>query len=213
VDAVESAVAAVTRILCAPVDMHPLAAAALARYAPGAEIVPISRLDGAAYWREISQRWDAADDLLIIEQDIEVTAGTISALTGCAEPWCVFAYKSQGWDSDGLPYWKTVTYSLGCTKFSCQIQRHVEVPAIQAALDDCPENCHGRWYHLDCHIGQQLHEAGYQPHVHGMVKHHHDYRPADPAPPLSETIRISGDIEEIRIALQRLGWKAEGLHV
>jgi hypothetical protein len=40
------------------------------------------------------------------------------------------------------------------------------------------ETCHGAgcWWHLDGEIARELEDAGFAPHVHGDVPHHHDYR-------------------------------------
>ena len=161
------------RVLFCPVTPHPDAVAAIARYAPQAEQPDVTG-NKYAYWREISARWTGEADLIIIEQDIEIAADTIASLEDCPEPWCVFAY----------PIFRRkirLRVGLGCTKISAAAQRQVTARAIAEGFALC-RDCKGAgcWWHLDGRVSAMLKHAGYAPHVHGDVIHHHDYHgPAD----------------------------------
>ena len=155
-------------VLCCPAQPHPDAMAALAKYAPQAEIVDVSE-DNFAYWREISARWKGERDLIIIEQDIEISADTVRELEECDQDWCCFAY----------PIFRTkvrLRLGLGCTKISAAAQRKVTARAVADGFTTCA-TCKGQgcWWHLDGRVARMLKRGGFFPHVHGEVIHHHDY--------------------------------------
>jgi len=160
------------RVLCCPADPHPDAMAALAKYAPQAETPDVAD-DKFAYWREIRTRWTGERDLIIIEQDIEIDADTVKSLEECDQDWCCFAY----------PIFRRqvrLRAGLGCTKFSTAAQKLVTSREISEGFELCGE-CKGAgcWWHLDGRISQMLKHRGLSPHVHGDVKHHHDYHAMD----------------------------------
>ena len=164
-----TAQAASARVLCCTATPHPDAMDALARYAAGAELIDVSG-DNYAYWREIRSRWTGERDLVIIEQDIEISSDTVASLEQCDQDWCVFAY----------PIFRRkirLRVGLGCTKISAAAQRRVSARSIAEGFELC-RDCKGQgcWWHLDGRISALLKNAGYSPHVHGDVKHHHDYQ-------------------------------------
>jgi len=115
------------RVLCCFTDLYDATQAALAKYAPDAELVDVSG-DDYAYWKAICAAWTGEDDLLIVEQDIEIHKTVIPQMAACPEPWCTFPYRL--WRPDAWCY-----NALGCTKFSAGLQRDVspaEIEQVQA---------------------------------------------------------------------------------
>lgn len=156
------------RVLFCPVNPHPAAIAALKEYAPHAEIVDVTG-DNYAYWREIRDRWTGERDLIIVEQDIEIGPDTITSMESCKQDWCCYAY----------PIFRTkvrLRVGLGCIKISAAAQQRIPVEKITEGFITCAA-CRGKgcWWHLDGRVAHMLKRAGYFPHVHGDVIHHHDY--------------------------------------
>jgi hypothetical protein len=156
------------RVLFCSVSPHPAALAALEQYAPQAELLDVSG-DNYCYWREIRSRWTGERDLILVEQDIEIGPGTVAAMESCGQDWCCHAY----------PIFRTqvrLRVGLGCTKISAAAQREIPVSLIEEGFSSCAA-CRGKgcWWHLDGRISHLLKRAGYFPHVHGDVIHHHDY--------------------------------------
>ena len=155
--------------LCCYANLHPATKAALAAFAPDAEMADTSA-SIYAYWEAISSRWTGADDLLIIEQDIEIHAGVLPGLAACPRPWCVYPYQIH--DRGTL-----LDFGLGCTRFRAGAQQAVSTGAIQSQPGECSE-CHGApgcWRHLDCKITWAMHAAGITQCVHWPgVQHHND---------------------------------------
>lgn len=157
------------RVLCAYTSLHPAAAAALAAYAPDADLVDVSgsKLD---YWRAIAERWDGTDDLVIIEQDNEIDERVLPSFAECPEPWCTFSY----------PIFRTsvdLTIGLGCVRFSAGVQKMASAEKIAEGFALCTA-CQGGgcWWHLDSRIAELLkYRYGLRQHVHGQIAHHHDY--------------------------------------
>ena len=156
------------RVLCCTVSPHEKAMQALAEYAPQAEIVDVTG-DNYRYWNEIRERWTGKTDLIIIEQDVEISEDVISSMESCDQDWCCYAY----------PIFRTkvrLRVGLGCIKISARAQRKVTPEKIAEAFSTCAA-CRGKgcWWHLDGNIAAQLKRGGFFPHVHGDVIHHHDY--------------------------------------
>ena len=156
------------RVLCCTVSPHPDAIAALERYAPHAEIVDVTG-DNYAYWNAIAARWTGDRDLIIIEQDIEVGPETIATMASCKQDWCCYAYT----------IFRTkvrLRVGLGCIKISAAAQRKITVASVAEGFETCA-TCRGKgcWWHLDGRVAACLKKAGFFPHVHGDVTHHHDY--------------------------------------
>jgi hypothetical protein len=68
---------------------------ALAGHAPAADIVCTGDA-GTEYWRQISSRRNGRDDLVIIEQDVQITADVLPSFAACPEPWG----PEPSWDND-----------------------------------------------------------------------------------------------------------------
>jgi hypothetical protein len=156
------------QVLFCTVNPHPDAAAAVEKYAPQAEIVDVTG-DNYAYWNAIRERWTGVRDLIIVEQDIEIGPDTLSSMESCKQDWCCYAY----------PIFRTkvrLRVGLGCTKISAEAQQKIPVEKIAEGFETCAA-CRGKgcWWHLDGRVAAMLKKAGFFPHVHGDVTHHHDY--------------------------------------
>jgi hypothetical protein len=168
------------RILCvATGEPWPAAKAALERYAPQAEIVSVAAGDSYAYWQAVATRWDATDDLLIVEHDITIHAKVLPQLAGCVDSWCVFPYRHplrlDGW----------LESALGCTRFSADFQDAVTPPDIMylpywSALYGQP-CCKKRpcWRHLDTRIREAAERLGFHPHIHSPTVGHRKVPPGE----------------------------------
>lgn len=170
---------------------------ALGAYAPQAEVVRVDQQYG--YWREIRDRWTGARDLIIIEQDIEIGPGTVSVMERCGQDWCCHAYPV-------LRAQVRLRVGLGCVKISAAAQRAAPVERIVEGFVSCT-TCRGEgcWWHLDGRVAHTLKQAGYAPHVHGDVTHHHDYAAdaaaAEANPSLAALLRFQ-EIAAARLGLQ-----------
>lgn len=146
------------------------------RYAKSAEYVETKGLYG--YNDAIASRWDGSDSLVVIEQDKEITAEVLPSLESCDQPWCTYSAKTFP-----EPYTKTTIISLSCARFSVEVQKVAQPDFYGPDLDYHPKckRCDGKgcWVYLDTRIAMALMAKGYQPHVHGEIKHHHEYPPAD----------------------------------
>lgn len=134
---------------------------------PGVELADVGG-DDFAYWREIRARWDGTDGLLVVEHDMQPEPGMAESLEACPEPWCLYSYQAFGC--------KVLDRSLGFTRFSAALQRAVSLDLAEARWAHCG-SCEGRgcWWHLDIVLAEALEEAGFTPHVHGEIRHLHDY--------------------------------------
>ncbi len=156
-------------VLYCPVTPHPRSVESVQEYAPQAEIVDVSS-DNFAYWREIRARWRGTEDLVLIEQDIEIVPGGVEEMLACEHDWCCYAYTI-------FRTRQRLRYGLGFTKFSARAQQLVNARLIAEGFALC-NFCQGRgcWNHLDGRISELLRNVGkLKPHVHGDVKHLHDY--------------------------------------
>jgi len=142
---------------------HPKALEALDRFAPDTERVDTSGPQNT-YWLEICKRWNGTEDLVFIEQDNEITAEVLPSFAECDQDWCTFSYQ-------GLFKDMTLSQSLGCTKFSAELQRRIPHEDIAG-----PGMV---WHLIDFRIGKLFGMHRLTCHVHGSVKHYHDYR-SDP---------------------------------
>jgi len=158
--------------LCCPVRFWDSCRDSLARYAPGAVIIPVAKQDYPAWWREIAARWTAAEDLLLVEQDITLHAAVVPELEACPEPWCCFPFPRpeapQTLQDRGI----------ACTRFSAEFQRAVSVAEIEAVPGSCWE-CRGQdprcWRHIDGRIGEAAAAKGFTgPHRHWPPVAHRD---------------------------------------
>lgn len=127
---------------------------------PGATWVDVSghRFD---YWRLLCDWW-GGDDLTIVEHDVAPEPWMLDELADCPEPWCYFRYDNH--TDEDAEAWKWGI--LGCTRFSSR---------LMADVPDAVLNCEERWrdwHYLSSGLGKNLRDAGYEPHVHGVVNHH-----------------------------------------
>jgi hypothetical protein len=155
-------------VLLCHANLHPETEKSVRAHAPQAELVDVTG-DDFGYWREIRARWQGAEDLVLIEQDIEICPGGVQEMLACDRPWCCYAYTI-------FRTRQRLRYGLGFTKFSAAAQRAVTARQIAEGFALCTQ-CQGRgcWYHLDGRIAELMRKEGLKPHVHGDVKHHHDY--------------------------------------
>jgi hypothetical protein len=140
-------------------DLYPETESAVKAHAPDATFIDTS---GSNYaYRDALQRyWTGERDLVVIEQDIEITAEVIQTFNSCRENWCIYSYQ-------GPPHLGYLHRCLGCTKFSAKLQR--QFPFDGFDLDAMV------WNVVDVNIAKFLNKT-LNPHVHGNVKHHHSYK-------------------------------------
>lgn len=132
---------------------HPITWTTLRKNAPTAIMANVNN-SPYAYWEQFNSHWNNGNDSLInIEHDIEVPAGSIESLVNCSEPWCSYGYPAAA----------ILTESLGFTKYSANLQANVAfVPRIE-------------YGGLDAAVHRMLTDHYSLPHVHGAVRHFHDY--------------------------------------
>jgi len=141
------------RVTCCYTELHPAAKEALP---PDAELVYTGD-DDFAYWRAIESRLAGAEDLVIIEHDIEIHPGVVPQLAACKSPWCAFPYF-YGPDKDPT---RVLYQALGCAKFSAQLQQ--DIPIVQKAADFAVANGLPpvpSWNACDAYICRALITAG-----------------------------------------------------
>jgi hypothetical protein len=134
------------------------------------------------YWSAIKARWNAGNDLLFVEHDIQIHGDVIQELLECDGDWCVFPYRngvSGAWWNGDITASDSgfLLRSLGCTRFSARIQAMVPVLDIQqngaASSTGClecrpPDFC---WCHVDGPINIAL-SAITEPHIHPRPVEH-----------------------------------------
>jgi hypothetical protein len=141
----------------------------LVRYVPIGclEMVNVSG-DLSTYWLEFRKRWVGNYDLVTVEQDNVINGEILPSFNLCPEPWCVYEYEGpHNMTSRGAPD-RMLKTSLGCTRFSQQLQK--EVP-----ITDISKKDYFSWYLIDYRIAIVLAKKGYSPHIHGVIDHLHDY--------------------------------------
>lgn len=87
------------------------------------------------YFRWFASLWAAepAADLVCIEQDVAIHDQVIPQFAACPQPWCSFGWLvGPGQHS----YWW-----LGCTKFSAELQRNVNLSAVRGHTADICMQC------------------------------------------------------------------------
>lgn len=162
------------KVICCYRNMESRAAAALEKYAPMVEMVDTSA-SIYTYNEVIASHWTGKYDLIVIEEDKEITADVIPAFSNCNHLWCAFEY-----DIYPEPYCRTVSTGLGCTRYSAEIQRVVGISEF--LCDDLPcwgmcGQCKGKgcWRYLDSRMAHAIRGHGVDVSVHGFIEHHHDY--------------------------------------
>jgi hypothetical protein len=152
--------------------IHPLAEAALIRFAPTAERIFVGQTDHS-YSELLTRLWAEWKDLLLIEHDIQIRRGLVGEATRCPELWCTWPYAGAGFTD---PLSNPLLYeSLGCVKFSGKLMRaEPDVLAVASTLSQgLPA---GDWRRMDSSILPTLRDRGYAPHRHEPpVLHHHRY--------------------------------------
>jgi len=160
-------------ICCYHNSVHPLARAALEKYAPQTEYVETKGLFG--YGEAVAERWTGESDLVVIEADKEINADTLPSFEACDKLWCTVRCMTLP-----EPYTRHTVNSLAAAKFSAEIQRTVKTEDFI-----CPDpfwapcrrcDSQGCWNQLDTRLAIAItpHANGL-PCVHGWVNHHHDY--------------------------------------
>lgn len=165
-----------TRVVCFYTDLHPLAAAALAEHAPGAELVETPKADTHAYYRELEARWTGESDLICIEGDKEIHAGVLPSFDACPHQWCHFGSLTSG---TGIHQYSNV--GLGACRFRGELQRAVPFSAFDTPDDprqaDICRLCNGAggrcWMFLDLRMAAVLFRRAYVLCDHGEIPHHH----------------------------------------
>lgn len=164
-------------IFCFASEPEPTSAAAVLKYAPQAEFVQTPGLFG--YNKAIASRWTGEDDLVVIEGDKEIHSDVIPSFQSCDQPWCTYAC-----DIYPAPYTRETRIGLSCAKFSADCQ--LQVPVDSFCRPDYPmrepcRDCNGAgcWRYLDTRIATAIVSRciAFDPHVHGRIKHHHNYPP------------------------------------
>lgn len=162
------------RVMCAYCDIKPQTQHALDLYAPECEYVDTS----ATIWdygKAVADRWTGEDDLVVIEDDKEITAEVLPSFANCGYIWCSYSYLIY---PEG--HQREIEIGLGCTRYSARAQQIVDKSEFmcrdQVFFDICP-HCKGEgcWNLLDARIAHALRCHGINVHVHGHINHFHDY--------------------------------------
>ena len=117
-----------------------------------------SRFD---YWRVLCDWWNG-EDLTIIEHDVQASPAIFQEFTDCPEPWCYFHYSN--FTPEDIEAWRWGI--LGCTRFRKEL-----IGSVPSALMDMDERWRD-WHYCSTGLGKTLREAGFEPHIHGVVNHH-----------------------------------------
>lgn len=127
------------------------------------EVFELNPGDDTGYAELILRLWAERDTVIICEQDTVPPHGALTAMAGCASPWCAVPHSVGGAPS---------LDTIGCTKISAQIMVAHPDLAIHAATY-CPH--HDRlvpWRQLALRITGRLYHAGYTPCAHGTSTRH-----------------------------------------
>jgi len=164
-------------IFCYSGEPHPLAVSAVEKYAKQAKFIENIRLFD--YNRAIASHWTAEEDLVVIEGDKEIGPDTLPSFEACSEPWCTYACETFP-----PPYTRVTTTGLACAKFSAECQMMISTDDFlrpDYPMREPCQDCGGRgcWRYLDTRIATAILNkcVAMAPHVHGRVKHHHEYPP------------------------------------
>jgi hypothetical protein len=156
----------VTRLLCMYNDLDPRVAAALDKYAYPNGLVTewIDTSESLqTYAEELGKRWNQGDDIILVEQDKELTEEMIPSLMACDELWCGYAI----WFNP-VPHTMLAMGAFGIVKFSQRVQELVAMSDFEGQYQ----------FQIDRRFYDHLienHDAGC--HIHGMAVHHHVYKP------------------------------------
>lgn len=157
------------RVVCLYRSLDPRTKSSLDKYSP----VPVDWVETPTvdhgeeaddcYARALEQRWDGDDDLMLVEQDKEIEAGTLEDMEGCSELWCGYTYWM--WPS---PHTTLAVGGFGVVRFSPQIRKFVPVSEFEGAWQ---QGIDRRFYDT---VKERY---GAVMHIHGHVVHHHVYEP------------------------------------
>ena len=116
------------KVVCCFTRLHPDTARTLTAYAPETELVLLDQDDDFGYWRTLADRWARGTDLLVIEQDIVISPGTVAGFAACSgrSDWCAAPYPAY----DGYPLCNE--RALGCTRFSARVQDAIPAESFRA---------------------------------------------------------------------------------
>ena len=162
------------QVIYAYVTPEPHSEFALRKHAPRAKRIDTS---GSiySYNEAIASYWTGKEDLVVIEQDKEITYKTLPSFAKCKQPWCTYSAFIYP------PSMKIeVDFGLSCAKFSAELQRMVD-PSEFLYMDSLawPKCglCHGKgcWKYLDARIALAMSNHNVKLHCHGHIKHYHDY--------------------------------------
>lgn len=108
-------------IICCYTRLNEATAEALSLWAPQCVLIPLPPEDKHAYWAAIASWWGTGHDLLIIEQDIVISPGTLPSMADCEgrSDWCAAPYPAYS------GYRGHNERALGCTRFSARLQAAV----------------------------------------------------------------------------------------
>lgn len=162
------------RIVFPYTSPHPLASAALERWAPCAERVQIDAAQRDTnnhpngYYLLLAALWAAGETFALIEHDNEIHDSVVLQFTACQEQWCLFPYGGPGYRPEDDTDRGLLKCSLGCTRFRQELLQETK-----SLITDLPVR---DWRRLDCEIYPRLLQLGYKPHLHEpVVAHHHVY--------------------------------------
>lgn len=144
--------------------LHAATARLANQHARGHLKVRIAPGDDAAYWRLLAESWNATGtDLVIIEQDIGISAGVLPGFANCRRPWCGHPYDIGG----------RLLICLGCTRFTVELQR-AEPDLLEAVGEIGNDGLPAKdWRRLDVRLADELERRGYARHRHDPPVHHY----------------------------------------
>ncbi len=159
-------------IYCYTTKPENRSAESITKYAPLAEWHSTPNIFD--YPNIVASFWTGKEDLVLLEGDTEITAEVLPSFENCSNYWCSYSYMVNPPPNEYK--WSAGT---GCTLYSANAQQIVSVDEIwgdDPAWNHCPY-CDGSgcWNYIDSRIARALRSHGINVHVHGMVKHHHDY--------------------------------------
>ncbi len=152
-------------------SVHPITRATLADLAPETEFVDVSA-DDFAYANTFRRLWEDREGFLLIEHDIQPTAGAIAEAGECRCPWSFNSYVYQRDRASGQAASKLLL-ALGFVRFSADLLR--DLPDAGRQIREF-RGVRGAavWSSLDSAVEITLHRAGYVHHLHAdEVGHHH----------------------------------------
>ena len=117
--------------------------------------------DKSDYWRVLCEWWKPKE-FTIIEHDVKASPEIFEEFAICNQPWCTFKYSNH--TTENHEAWKYGI--LGCTRFSARVMK--KCPKALIDLDWRFRD----WHYVSTGLGIAIREAGFEPHLHGVVDHH-----------------------------------------